>query len=100
MSYTHIQTTDTVHVFKHKNGTVCKVGVEVGTVENALQLLENPPAPVVGYAEARRAAYEAANLTTEAFSLAMIQKELDGDITALDAYKAARANIKKGIPKN
>lgn len=103
MAFEFVKTENDVHVFIDPDGNKHKVGISVGTPEQARELLEqqfNTPAPAETYVERRRKAYNDAGLTQGAFTLAFIQKELDGDTAALDAYKAARANIKKGIPKN
>lgn len=96
----HIKTTDSVHVFKDDIGNVYKVGIAVGTVEQALNVLLNPPVPIpLTYKELREQEYIKQGLTPDYFAICLIQKELDNDFTMLNDYKAKRLAIKTLYPK-
>jgi hypothetical protein len=51
------------------------------------------------YQQQRRAAYASAGLTAEAWSLALVQKELDNDLTEWNRLKDLRLAIKAQYPK-
>lgn len=92
---------DSVYVFKDANGNTYKVGKEVGTKEQALELILNPPpTPAPTYKQLREQAYAEQGLTPEYFALCLIQKELDADSKMLDDYKAKRQAIKTLYPKS
>lgn len=97
----YIKTENEVHIFKDYTGNIYKVGITVGSVEDARNLLLFPPsAKELNYKIKRKIEYENNGLTLEAFTIACIQKELDGDSSELDNYKTKRAEIKVAIPKN
>lgn len=91
----HIITTDSIHIFKDDNGNVHKIGVAIGTVEQALNVLLNPPVPIpLTYRQLREQEYLKQGLTPDYFAICLIQKELDNDVTMLNDYKAKRLAIK------
>lgn len=84
-------------VFYKEDGSKHSFGKETLTEEQALELLNNPPAP--NYKELREKAYAEAGLTAEAYFLARIQADLDGDDTYIEDFKAKRLIIKGIYPK-
>ena len=100
MEYTHIKTENDLHVFHDADGNIYKVGASVGTVGDAIRLLNTPPKVVEPtYKELREKAYIEQGLTPEYFAMCLIQKELDSDTKMLDEYKAKRQAIKLLYPK-